>query len=66
MTTIDEAEQIIRGAIQTTRIETLEAAIEICEEVMKTGGGAAQCVVSLRRLRVALPADLHLITGGKK
>lgn len=59
-------EEIVDGAIIISRNAALDAAIEICEEVMKTGGGAAQCVVSLRWLRVALPGgNLKAIDGGK-
>lgn len=60
-------EEIVKNAIEESRNDALKAAIEICETVMKQGGGAAQCVVSLRRLRAKLPgARLRSIDGGKQ
>jgi hypothetical protein len=46
-------QMIVRDAMVESRNDALEAAIKVCEEVMKQGGGAAQCVVALRRLRAA-------------
>ena len=60
-------EQIVSDAILTSRNSALDAAIEICELVMEQGGGAAQCVVSLRRLRITLPGGgPQAIEGGKQ